>query len=442
MTHKQFANPDASLLVYGIREIVDVAHKIKALDPTLELIWENIGDPIAKGWNVPPFLKEILTTEINKPGDKSFGYAHSRGNIETRQWAAAYAKQFCPSVNIGFEDVLFTNGLGAGISMLYQMLAPGSRILQPAPTYPTHASFESFAAGKPPLLYKLDPNNNWEPDIADIESQLKSHPEIVGITIINPNNPTGSVYSREVLEQVVQLAEKYQLMILSDEIYFRLVFAGKQHVHMAELAHNRVPLIVLRGLSKDVPWPGGRCGWIEFHNTHLNENYKNYCESVKKRVLLEVCAAMLPQVVVPAVYNHPEFQAWNTSYVAELASVAADIATTLKQIPELLVNNTEGAFYMMPRFKDNALNNNQTLPIKNAAVKKLVEEAVSQPNFPLDKRFTYYLLAHTGIICVPASDFFSSTPGFRLTTLERDPAKRKQTYEMFVEATKNYLKSA
>jgi aspartate/methionine/tyrosine aminotransferase len=253
--------------------------------------------------------------------------------------------------------------------------------------------------------------------------------------------PIGSVYSKEVLEKVITIAEKHSLMIFSDEIYFRLVFSGKEHVHMAELAHNRVPLVVLRGLSKDVPWPGGRCGWIEFHNTHLSKEFKQYCESVKKRVLLEVCATMLPQMILPRIYNHPNFPAWNASYTEELHGVADDIGETLKQIPELLVNKTEGAFYMMPRFKDGVLNNKQTLPIKNAAVRKLVEEAVSAANFPLDKRFTYYLLAHTGIVSVPASDFFSPTPGFRLTTLERDPAKRKQTYEMFVQATKQYLAS-
>ncbi|PIQ79669.1 aminotransferase [Candidatus Peregrinibacteria bacterium CG11_big_fil_rev_8_21_14_0_20_41_10] len=435
------AHPNTELLVYGIREIVDVANKIKGLDPALELTWENIGDPVAKGWSVPQFLKEILTEEIHRADNRSFAYTHSRGNIETRKWAVTYAKQFCPSSTLDYEDILFTNGLGSGIAMLYQMVAPGKRILQPSPTYPTHASFESFCSGNAPIFYKLDPEKGWAPDIADIEAQLQNHPDIVGITVINPNNPTGTIYSQETLEAITRLAEKYNVMIISDEIYFRMVFPGHTHVHMAELAHARVPLIVLRGLSKDIPWPGGRCGWLEFHNTDLDPAFKDYCEAVKKRVLLEVCASTLPQMVIPTVYNHPQFNAWNQQYSTELQTVADSIADTLNQIPELTVNKTLGAFYLMPRFKQGSLNNRQTLPITNPQVKAYIEQAVATPNLADDKRFTYYILANTGIVCVPASDFFSPYPGFRLTTLSRNPEERKKTYERFAEATKAYLGS-
>ena len=171
---KKISHPGSPLLVYGIREVVDVAHKIKALDQSLELTWENIGDPVAKGWPVPPILKEILKTEIDRPDNRAFAYTHSRGNIATRKWAVKYVKQFCQSVTITHEDILFTNGLGSAIAMLYQMIAPGSRILQPTPAYPTHASFESFSSGRSPLFYKLDPNNNWEPNALDIENKLKT----------------------------------------------------------------------------------------------------------------------------------------------------------------------------------------------------------------------------------------------------------------------------
>lgn len=442
MADKNFVNKNTSLLVYGIREVVEVAHKIKALDPQLDLVWENIGDPVAKGWPVPPFLKQIIAEEVARPDNRSFAYTHSRGNPETRAWAAALSKKLCPSTKLTADDILFTNGLGSAIAMVYQMLSRGGRILQPSPTYPTHASFESFSEGSAPIFYQLDPNNNWQPDIADIEEQIKTHPDVVGITVINPNNPTGVVYAKEFLEQIVALAEKYHLMIISDEIYFRMVFPGYKHVHMAELAHGRVPLVVMRGLSKDLPWPGGRCGWLEFHNTELSAGFKAYTEALKQRILLEVCAGALPQLVLPKVYDHPDFPAWNENYSKELKVVAEDIANTLRTVPELQVNTTQGAFYMVPTFKAEVLNNKQTLPIKNPAVKEYIEKLVATPNLPLDKRFTYYILAATGIVCVPASDFFSRHHGFRITTLERDPAKRKSTYALFTSAIRAYLDSA
>ncbi|MDO8626579.1 MAG: pyridoxal phosphate-dependent aminotransferase [Candidatus Magasanikbacteria bacterium] len=435
-------NAKSSLLIYGIREVVDLANKLTDLDPTLDLVWENIGDPVDKGWPVPPFLKEILKQEIDRADNRGFAYTHSRGNIATRKWAAEYCRSFCPAATLGYEDILFTNGLGSGIALLYQMIAPGGRVLEPCPTYPTHASFESFCSGQPPIFYNLNPNLNWEPDLDNIEANLVARRDIVGITIINPNNPTGTVYSRSILEKIVEIAEKYKIMIIADEIYWRMIYPGATHYSLAELAHNRVPLIVMRGLSKDVPWPGSRSGWLEFHNTDLDSNFKAYAESIKKRALLEVCASTLPQIVAPLIYNHPGFAAWNKKYTEELALVAGDITKYLQQIPELEVNAAQAAFYMMPYFKEGALNNKQTLPIKNLAVKKYIEELVNQPSCALDKRFACYLLAHTGIVLVPASDFFSPYPGFRITTLERDGIKRKKTYETLIKATRDYLKSA
>ena len=436
-----FASPALPLLKYGIREIVDIANELKKLDRAYNLVWENIGDPVAKGWPVPPFLKEIIKEEIDRPGDKIFGYSHSRGNPIAREWVAEHAKRFAPTSKLTAEDVLFTSGLGSSIAVLYQMLKPGSRIIQPTPAYPTHSSFESFSAGQKTISYNLDPQNNWQPDLKHLEKQLNAHPETVGLLIINPNNPTGAVYNQDTLEKMVALAKQHQLFIISDEIYFRMVFNGHQHIQITQLAADRVPLIVLRGISKDIPWPGGRSGWMEFHNSELDKNFGDYCAAVKQRVLMEVCSTTLPQTTIPKLYDHPKFAAWNQAYNSYLEKIANEIADTLALIPELIVNRTNGAFYMMPLFKDGALTDKQTLPIKNSRAKEYIETLVSGPNFPLDKRFTYYLLAATGIVVVPASDFFSPHAGFRITTLDKDPARRQDTYQRISQAVKNYLAS-
>ncbi|MEZ4087382.1 MAG: aminotransferase class I/II-fold pyridoxal phosphate-dependent enzyme [Candidatus Gracilibacteria bacterium] len=239
------------------------------------------------------------------------------------------------------------------------MLPAGMRIMQPTPSYPTHASAEAFHGGSMSIFYNLDPDNDWQPDLGHMEEQIQAHPEVVGLLIINPNNPTGAVYSKETLEAIVQLAEKYSLMLISDEVYFRMVYNGYEYAQLTEVAQGRVPLVVMRGLSKDVPWPGGRCGWMEFHNVDLDPDFKAFVEGVKKRVLMEVCSVSLPQFVLPGIYDHPEYEGWLASNNAELEQNGNAIAEVLGGVKGLKVNRTNGAFYMMPLFEDGVLNDNK-----------------------------------------------------------------------------------
>lgn len=437
---RTITNNKAAYLKYEIREVVDVVQKLKEIDPSFQVIGENIGDPIVKGWRVPKFLKEILVEEIRREGDAAFGYAHSRGNPQVRKWVVELSKKLCPTSTLDYEYVLFTNGLGAAIASLYQMMPAGARYLEPSPTYPSHASMESFNAGEEPLFYRLNPHNGWEPDLEHMESQIKAHPEVAGVVVISPNNPTGSVYSRQTLESIVRLAEKYHLMILADEIYFRMVYNGHTFVHLTELAQGRVPLIVMRGVSKDVPWPGGRSGWVEFHNVDLDEDYRNYCEGVKKRVLLEVCSVHLPQAVLPRFYDHPDFPEWNRTYNAELEHNGNTIAEILGSVDGMMVNRPNGAFYVMPLFREGMLNDRQTLPVANAEARRYIEQEVARPGTAPDKRFAYYLLAATGICVVPATGFYGTHQGFRVTSLERNPKKLRDTYTRLAAAIQEYTK--
>ena len=438
----QIYNPDVNLMKYQIREIVDTAQKIQEIDPEFEFVAENIGDPIPKGWEVPMFLKDAIINEVSKKGDKVFGYSHSRGLPEARKWVVNYAKRFSPSSQLDYEYVLFCSGLGAGISALYHMLPKGKRVIQPTPSYPTHASMESYAAGAEPVAYKLDPDNDWQPDLEDMEKQIVDNPEVVGILVINPNNPTGAVYSRETLEKIVQLAEKHKLMIFSDEVYFRMVYNGYKFEQITEIAQGRVPLVVMRGVSKDVPWPGGRCGWLEFHNINLDDDFRKYADAVKKRILMEVCSVSLPQFILSQIYDHPDYEPWLEANNKELEANGNYIADVLNATSGMKVNRTNGAFYMMPLFEDGVLNDKQSLKIENDKVREYVEEEVSRPDMPLDQRFTYYLLAATGICVVPATGFFSPYNGFRLTTLDRDEERRKDTYARLSAAVEEYTASA
>jgi len=437
MRHKIY-NPKTKLLQYGIREVVELVQKLSEADQSFKAIGENIGDPVAKGWQVPAFIKDILSELIQKD-NSVFGYAHSRGMPESRQWVVKCSKQYAPSSKLDCEHVFFTNGLGAAISLLYRTLKPGARIIQPHPGYPAHISNECFAAGKASVGYRSDPKNGWSPDLEHLEHQIRKHKEIAGILLINPNNPTGAVYNRETLEAVVRLAERYHLMLISDEVYFRLVFNQTKYVHITELAAGRTPLVVMRGMSKDIPWPGGRCGWLEFHNIGLDKEFGMFFESIKKPLLLEVCAAALPQAAAPLIYESPQYEKWLKSYTAELEQISNDIAKILGSVQGLKVNPIQGAFYMMALFEKGLLNNRQSLPIPNARLEEIIRKAVAQPNFPPDKRFAYYLLASTGICVVPAGDFSSPFPGFRVTTLDRDQEHRRDTYRRLAQAIREYL---
>lgn len=434
-------NANTDRLTYGIREMVELAARVASLDPAFTLIGENIGDPVAKGWEVPKFVKHIVTDLVAARNSQVYGYTHSRGRIATRQWVADYARRFSPRSRLDGEHVVFTNGLGGAISIFYRMLKPGARIIQPRPGYPAHSSTERFAAGAASIGYRLDPANRWYPDLEHLERQIRRYPEVAGILLINPNNPTGAVYDAPVLEAIIRLAEKYQLMLISDEVYFRLVYNNCRYVHVTELAGWRVPLVIMRGMSKDVPWPGARCGWMEFHNTDLDADFASFFESIKRPLMLEVCSTALPQAALPLIYDHPEYDRWIARYTAELACNGNAIFRILGRTPGLRVCPIQGAFYMMALFDPKALKARQTLPIARAAVRAFIRKAAAEQTPPLDKQFAYYLLAATGICVVPASDFESPYPGFRITTLDRNPSRRNRVYRSLSAAVQRYLAS-
>lgn len=438
---KSPCHPKLGLMRYGIREVVDLAQSLSELDPDFRFVGENIGDPVAKGWVTPNFVRRILLDLISSGNGDVFGYTHSRGRVETREWVVRYARQFSPSVRLTREDVMFSNGVGAGLSCFYRMLAPGTRVVQPSPGYPAHTSTERFWAGAESVNYLLDPQNGWQPDREHLERQVKRHPEIMGILLINPNNPTGAVYTADALEGIIRIAERYHLMLVSDEVYFRLVFNGAEYVHISELAAGRVPLVVMRGISKDVPWTGARCGWMEFHNLDLDPDFRLLFESIKKALMMEVCATTLPQTAIPLIYEHPDYPEWLRQYNAGLEENSNIIADVLDATPGISARRIQGAFYMTALFDDGVLNRSQSLTIANQAVREFIGRAVSDANLPLDKRFSHYLLASTGICVVAASDFECPHFGFRVTALERNSERRNWCYKTLSEAIARYLAS-
>lgn len=426
----------AGELTYEIRNIVNVGEKLKSLG--IDTYWENIGDPVAKGEIIPDWMKKIVAEYAMK--DATYGYCPTKGILSTREFIADEVNKR-GGVQIGPEDIIFFNGLGDAINKIFGYLKRTARVVVPSPSYTTHSSAEAAHAGDRPVTYRLDPDNLWYPDLDDLEKRIKYNPAVAGILIINPDNPTGAVYPEEILKEMVALAEKYDLFVVCDEVYQNIIYNGTSTKPLSDVI-NGVPAINMRGISKEMPWPGSRCGWIEVYNAENNPMFQKYVASILNAKMLEVCSTTLPQVVLPDVISHPEYKVYLDKRIKRYEKFSNIAYDCLKDIEGVIANRTNGAFYMSVAFEDGVLNNRQTLPIDNPEVRSHVEGLVDVPGVELDKRFVYYMLGATGICVVPLSSFATPMQGFRTTILEKDEEKFRMIFQNMADAIRGYIGSA
>lgn len=424
----------AEELEYEIRNIVKKAEKLQELG--IEIHWENIGDPIQKNAVLPAWIKEIITETLQD--DKTFGYSHSKGELTTREFVAQRTTEL-GGVELDASDVLFFNGLGDAIAKMYQILKPSSRIICPSPSYSTHSSGEAAHAKKNPITYPLDPTNNWYPDIDQLYLHVKYNPNLVGILVINPDNPTGMVYPKEILEQIVDIAREFDLFIISDEIYNKITYNGATAVALAEVIGD-VPGIAMKGISKEMPWPGSRCGWMEFYNRDKDKTFSRMCSALEDAKMVEVCSTTLPQVVLPKVLGDPRFDEYREEENQKIGERSKHIASILGDVPYITFNETFGAFYNTIVFKEGALKKGQFLKVENEKAAEYIKEWVDEET-DWDKRFVYYLLASTGVCVVPLSSFHCDLNGFRVTMLEDNREKLKETFNIIKDAIFEYCES-
>jgi len=425
----------AGTMTYEIRNIVNVAEKLQ--QHGVRINWENIGDPIVKGENIPAWMKEIVVRETMN--DDTWGYCHTRGVLETREFVCELTNRR-GGAQITPDDIIFFNGLGEAITKVYGCLRPETRVLFPSPTYTTHTLGEAMHANSAPVCYRLKPEDNWYPDLEDLENHIRYNPQISGIMLINPDNPTGMVYPAETLEKIVAIARKYDQFIIADEVYNNILYNGQQTVPISAVV-GKVPAIAMKGISKEFPWPGARCGWIEVYNYGKDQRFDKYISTILTAKMNEVCATTLPQKAIPAIMSHPEYQVYLNERIARYEQMSNITYNFLKDIPGLMVNKTNGAFYMAVAFQDGLLTDKSSLPIANPEVKELVGNLVGAPGVTPDKRFVYYLLANTGICVVPLSSFSTQLQGFRVTLLEKDKAECERIYRTLAEKIREYLNS-
>lgn len=425
----------AGELTYEIRAIVEIAEKLQELG--IKTNMENIGDPVAKGEKIPEWMKKIVAGLAMK--DCSYGYCATKGLLETRKFLADMTNKR-GHAQITAEDIIFFNGLGDAIQKVYGFLRREARVIGPSPTYSTHSSAEAAHAGQKPVSYRLDPDNNWYPDLDDLRLSVKYNPAISGILIINPDNPTGAVYPERILTEMIAIAREFDLFIICDEIYHNLVYNGQSTRPISDLVGN-VPAIAMKGISKEAPWPGARCGWIEVYNADKDPIFRQYVESVLNSKMVEVCSTTLPQKAIPPILSHPEYPAWLAERRARYERYSNIAYDMLRDVPGIKVNRTNGAFYMSVVFERGRLNDRQALPIKIREVREMVEGLVNGPGVSLDKRFVYYLLAATGICVVPISSFCTPELGFRITLLERNEKEFTRIFQTVAKSISDYLQS-
>lgn len=422
---------DSALLSYPIREVVTIGKQLEKLGE-FSMIWENIGDPVAAGEPVPEWMHDVVQSQVAT--DKSFAYTETRGAISAREYVL---KNFSDEKKCTVDDILFFNGLGEAINKVMDNLPRETRVLVPSPTYPSHATAESMHAGCSFTSYSLDPENNWEPDVEEIENKVKFNDHVVAILVINPNNPTGSVYQKETLEKIVAIAKKYDCFLIFDEIYHHMTFEGVKTTLLHEIIGD-VPGISMKGISKDIPWPGSRCGWIEVYNAEKDDNFKGFIEIILLTKMLEVCSTTLPQIVLPHLYEHPEYAGYLQSRIDKYQKRADEACEFFSHIPQVRVNKPKGVFYLVVELLDLPRNSLESI---NKKVRLFLDDLEHTPESlanNTDFQFAYELMGSEGVCVVPLTGFGSDLNGFRMTLLQEDDAVFTETLKRIGRAISNY----
>ncbi len=264
---------------YDIRGPV-LKHAKRLEDEGQRILKLNIGNPAPFGFEAP---EEILQDVIrNLP--ISQGYSDSKGLFSARK----AVMQYCQQKNIEgvtIEDIYLGNGVSELIVMALQaLLNNGDEVLIPAPDYPLWTAATSLAGGKA-VHYLCDEQSDWYPDLADIKAKISRNTK--AILLINPNNPTGAVYPKEVLEQIVEIARQHNLVIFSDEIYDKILYDGAQHISTASLAPD-VLCLTFNGLSKSYRVAGFRSGWVIISGP--KHKAKSYIEGLDILANMRLCA--------------------------------------------------------------------------------------------------------------------------------------------------------
>lgn len=330
---------------YDVRgPVLDEANRMQA--DGIDVLKLNIGNPAPFGFSAP---EEVITDMISTLRSAQ-GYSDSHGIFAARKAIMQYA-QTKNIPNVSMEHIYTGNGVSELINLVTQgLIDNGDEILVPSPDYPLWTGCVTLAGGKA-VHYICDEQSEWYPDIGDMRSKITDKTK--AIVIINPNNPTGAVYPKEVLEQIVELAREHELMIFSDEIYDRLVMDGIEHTSIASLAPDLF-CITLNGLSKSHMIAGFRCGWMILSGA--KEKAKDYIEGLNMLSNMRLCSNVPAQCIVQtALGGHQSVK----NYLVPGGRIYEQrefIYNAINDIPGLSAVKPKAAFYIFPKMDTKKFN--------------------------------------------------------------------------------------
>ncbi|MBS7325359.1 MAG: pyridoxal phosphate-dependent aminotransferase [Thiopseudomonas sp.] len=346
----------------------------------------NIGNPAPFGFEAP---EEILQDVIlNLPTAQ--GYSDSKGLFSARKAVMHYCQQMNIQ-GVGIEDIYLGNGVSELIVMSLQaMLNNGDEVLIPAPDYPLWTAACTLAGGKP-VHYLCDEQAGWFPDLDDIRSKITRNTK--AILLINPNNPTGAVYSKELLQEIVELARQHNLIVLSDEIYDKILYDGAQHTCIASLADDLL-FLTFNGLSKSYRVAGFRSGWLIVSGA--KHRAQGYIEGLDMLANMRLCANVPAQHAIQTALGG--YQSINDLVLphGRLLEQRNRTWELLNDIPGVSCVKPMGALYAFPKIDP------KVCPIHN------------------DEKFVLDLLLQERLLVVQGTAFNWPWPDhFRVVTLPR-----------------------
>ncbi|HGC8335070.1 TPA: pyridoxal phosphate-dependent aminotransferase [Streptococcus agalactiae] len=273
-------------VAYDIRgPVLEEADRMRANGE--KILRLNTGNPAAFGFEAPDEVIRDLITNARE----SEGYSDSKGIFSARKAVMQYYQ--LQNIHVDMDDIYIVNGVSEGISMSMQALLDNDdEVLVPMPDYPLWTACVSLAGGNA-VHYICDEEANWYPDIDDIKSKITSKTK--AIVLINPNNPTGAVYPREILQEIVDIARQNDLIIFSDEVYDRLVMDEMEHIPIASIAED-IFTVILSGLSKSHRICGFRVGWMVLSGPR--QHVKGYIEGLNMLANMRLCSNVLAQQVI------------------------------------------------------------------------------------------------------------------------------------------------
>ncbi len=308
--------------------------------PVLKL---NTGNPASFGFTLPQSVRQALMAQV----DQAVPYCDVKGMPQARQAICQYHLSRGLQ-GITAEDIFICNGVSEAVSMLMTALVgSGDEILVPTPCYSLWSN-NTYIGGGRPVFYRCDPNNAWNPDTDDLRRKLSKRTK--AILVINPNNPTGVVYSREILLEIADIARKNKLLLLSDEIYDRLTMDGIPTYSIAALAPD-VPCVTFNGLSKSHIICGFRCGWMVFSGPKGSLDAIE--DGVMRLAAMRLCGNALTQLVIPAAMADPESTRQMLCPGGRLYEQREACVGALQQIEGVTLVKNHAAFYLFPGLDGN-----------------------------------------------------------------------------------------